>query len=267
VRTRKGLQWTPVAIAGILRNRAYAGVYSRYGTLIGGSHTPIVERALFNAVQARLQARRPATSTRSPAPFSLSGLVRCGLCGQGVFGLTRRRAWTLQDGTQRSQVYRYYECRARAYAHRESPDGSAHPSWRAERLEQAVLSALGAGLPHPQAGTGVTEARASGRPSPPDGTRAASRRGKRGLALAEREFVRTLRQIAAGRARMSDLDTALGALRAARSGAAQAPASPEASEGQPPARIPGEISASAIEARVERIILYSDRVQVVRRAE
>lgn len=265
LRTHKGLPWTPVAIAGILRNRAYAGVYSRYGALIGGAHTPLVDRALFNAVQARLQARRPAPAARSPSPFLLSGLVRCGVCGQGVFGLTRRRTWTLRDGSKRSQVYRYYECRARAPVQPASPESSAHPSWRAERLEEAVLSALGADPGQPPARTGITEARAAEGPGAPHGARAAFRGGKGGLALAEREFVSTLRQIAAGRARMSDLDAALGALRAARSGAVRAPAPQETSAGPAAARTAGGAEESAVVASVERIILHADRVQVIRR--
>ena len=265
LRTRKGLPWTPVAVAGILRNRAYAGVYSRYGTMIGGAHTPIVDRALFNAVQARLQARRPTPAARSPAPFLFGGLVRCGVCGQGVFGLTRRRSWALKDGSKRSQVYRYYECRARSPVQPASPDSSAHPSWRAERLEEAVLSALGAGPGQPPAGTAVTEARGAERPGAPPGARAAFRSGKGGLALAEREFVSMLRRIAAGRARMSDLDTALGALRAARSAAVQAPAPQEASAGPGAARTAGAAEESAIVASVDRIILHADRVQVIRR--
>jgi hypothetical protein len=267
LRTRKGLPWTPVAVAGILRNRAYAGVYSRYGTLIGGAHTPIVDRALFNAVQARLQARRPSPVSRSPTPFLFGGLVRCGVCGQGVFGLTRRRTWTLKDGSRRSRIYRYYECRERPHAQPVSPESPAHPSWRAERLEEAVLSVLGAGPGQPPAGTAVTEARAAARPGAPHGARAAFRRGKGGLALAEREFVSTLRQVAAGRARMSDLDTVLGALRAARTGAVRAPAAQETSAGPAAARTAGGAEESAVVASVERIILHADRVQVIRRPE
>lgn len=287
LKTRTGRPWTPVAIVGILRNRTYAGVYARYGTLIGRAHTPIVDRALFNAVQARLLAKRPAPAARSHSLFLLSGLVRCGMCGQSVFGLTRRRAWTLRDGTKRSQVYRYYECREHAPRHSAPLEATAHPSWRAERLEGAVLSALSAGLAAPGGSRAdspeitqvqVEEAPATARPGPAVAARGASRRRQGGLALTEREFVRTLRQIAAGRARMSDLDSALVALRAARSRAPQSPASPGATEGPPPAQpddslgrpaalAPGGEGGIEIEARVERVILYPDRVRVIRRPE
>ena len=111
--TRKGRPWTPVAIAGVLRNRAYVGTYTRYGVRISGSHQPLIDRTKFNQVQQVLESRKPSRRASSAEPYLLGGLARCALCGQGVFGLTRKRSWNRKNGEKVDRIYRYYECPGR----------------------------------------------------------------------------------------------------------------------------------------------------------
>ncbi|NQU96030.1 MAG: recombinase family protein, partial [Chloroflexi bacterium] len=91
VRTRSGNPWTPVAVAGVLRNRVYVGTYSRLGLRLVGSHAGLVDRALFNRAQEIVRHRRPRRRRARPGRYLLGGLLRCGVCGPGVFGQTRRR--------------------------------------------------------------------------------------------------------------------------------------------------------------------------------
>ena len=208
-RTRQGHPWTPVAIAGILRNRAYLGTYSRYGVRIVGSHTPIIGRELFNLAEEVTESRRPVRKRRSPEPFLLSGLLRSAISGRSMFGLTRKRAWTRQDGTPMEKTYRYYEAPQREPA----PDGSGKQvklSWPAERLEEKVREKVAswpasrfedAVLVGPDGGLGPEES----------------------VRLAEREFSRAVRAVADGYGDIADLKEPLLDLRAARSAADQPP--------------------------------------------
>ncbi len=274
-RTRKGLPWTPVAIAGILRNRAYAGVYTRYGNFIGGAHQPIVDRSVFTQAQTLIQGRKPHRRARSAEPFALGGLIKCGVCGSGVFGLTRRRMWTNKDGAKQSAIYRYYECRARAPRLSDGPGlasartlaGPAHPSWHADELEKQVSACLGLPVQGELAAPALTVIQAAtadspagqlnGAVSPVPTVASRAPRGhpapSRNLEAAERDFVQTLRLLSAGRARYPNVSAALSAMKAARGGTASA-----AQAGQQ-----ADTSAQMISSLTERVVLYPDRVEVV----
>ena len=263
VRTRQGLPWTPLTVRNVLRNRTYLGLYSRYGVWISGAHPPIVERALFNRAQAILDKRKPRQAVDKAAgePFLLSGLLRCGVCGRGVFGLTRRRSWARKDGTKRSVVYRYYECSFRPPARSRSGDAGDHPSWRAEDLEQAVRAAVAGMAPAagPAAPAPGPEALEGPLPRP------ASRGRPKAVVSAERDFMRTLRNVAAGRARSDDLAAALERLRAvsaaSASGSGQNP--PDGQAVRPASQSSSE--RDRIAAAVAHIVVHDGRVEAVPR--
>ena len=159
--TFTGKRWATPTIFHILRNETYTGrTYYRRTQVVkvpdprsGRSRrrvvprdvdewievpdaTPrIVDDALFDRVQARLddpERRRRATKKYS---YGLSGHVRCRECGSAMVGQTQQRR------------YRYYRCR-RAFS---GPRVDRCPTRyvRADRLERAVLNAVAERLSSP----------------------------------------------------------------------------------------------------------------------
>lgn len=206
IRTRQGHPWTQVAVAGIIRNRTYLGTYTRYGVRIVGSHDPLVDREIFNRAEAVMHARRPIRKGPSEEPFLLSGLLRCGVCGRGLFGLTRRRRWRRKDRTRVEKAYRYYECPSRTPS-RERRGATPHPSWRAGDLDEEVRRQVSEWPDQ------VFEDAA--RAPREEGTDAAQRER---ISAVEREFTRMVRNVASGYGVTADLNLPLRELTEARLG-------------------------------------------------
>ena len=146
VPTRTGKPWSTATVSIILKNRVYVGTYTRYGFLVSGNHEPIINRSLFRKAQDALMVKqRQRRLSRSEDPFFLGGLLRCGECGHGVPGLTRRRTWRRQDDTTATKTYRYYEfyeCQHRRSATEGNGIGQC-PKWRADDLDGEVRKAVG----------------------------------------------------------------------------------------------------------------------------
>ena len=135
--TRRGGRWSMVTVRDILRNRAYLGHYSRFGTTVTGSHPALVSAEDFRKVQDRLQIHHGAIRTRTVQPFLLSGLVYCGKCQNKLIGVSRRQSWTTKAGEQKSAAYRYYQCESRT-----NQNACAYNTQRAAELEDRVREAL-----------------------------------------------------------------------------------------------------------------------------
>ncbi len=86
---RLGNAWTAGAIRDILRNPAYTGTYRRLDVLVPRAHEAIVTKGLFDDAQRLMAARRTAPSEQRRYRYLLSGLARCGYCGNSVIGLRR----------------------------------------------------------------------------------------------------------------------------------------------------------------------------------
>jgi DNA invertase Pin-like site-specific DNA recombinase len=70
-----------------------------------GSHDGIIDRPLWEAVQAKLASHGKKTWRARPGGFILPGeMLRCGHCGSKMFGNNAR------SGGKRSKHYRYYVC-------------------------------------------------------------------------------------------------------------------------------------------------------------
>ena len=149
--TRTGKPWSTATVSIILKNRVYVGTYTRYGFLVSGNHEPIIGRSLFRKAQDTLMVKqRQRRLSKSEDPFLLGGLLRCGECGHGIPGLTRRRTWKRQDDTTTSKTYRYYEfyeCQYRRAAKNGSAESVRCPKWRADELDGEVRKTVGAWLP------------------------------------------------------------------------------------------------------------------------
>ena len=137
VATRRGGRWSMVTVRDILRNRAYLGHYSRFGTTVTGSHPALVSPEDFRKVQDRLQSRHGDARTRTVQPFLLSGLVYCARCGNKLIGVSRRQKWMTKDGETKAASYRYYQCESRT-----NQNSCAYNTQRVADLEARLRTAL-----------------------------------------------------------------------------------------------------------------------------
>jgi DNA invertase Pin-like site-specific DNA recombinase len=133
-----GGRWQSIAVRDILTRREYVGdrcwnrrrwgsyhgvqggqieatrKQARKGTnrredwqLVEGTHPAIIDRGLWETVQAKLVRRRNAKSPRAEAPaFLLSGLLVCGHCGYRMIGQSNEA----RAGRTRYRPYRRYLC-------------------------------------------------------------------------------------------------------------------------------------------------------------
>ena len=138
IQTRRGGRWNVVSIRDVLRNPVYMGTYTRFGLRLPGTHEPIIPPQVFRTAQDTARARRPVGRVPRAEPYLLSGMVRCGHCGNKMMGVTRRQRWRNKDGKRQSSVYRYYQCQSR-----NNQSVCGYHTWRAALLEATVMSQLG----------------------------------------------------------------------------------------------------------------------------
>ena len=201
VRTRRGGAWSLAAVHDLLRNPAYIGTSTRFGMRRPRAHPAIVAQETFRAAQDVARKRRPFRRSPRSQPFLLSGLARCGYCGNRMMGVTRKRSWKRKDGKRTRAVYRYYQCQSRGNEGR-----CGYHTWREPILEQAVLAEL-------QSALGSGDSRdAEGAPS----AEAGSHQRQRMVANTQRRFMTAVRRTANGEAPISALSGYLEDLDAAR---------------------------------------------------
>lgn len=138
-------KWAYKTIHDILDQPVYTGMNKYRGKLFEGSHAPIIDKQMFDEVQAELQKRQVEAfkASNNPRPFQskylLSGFIRCGYCGAPL----EVSISTLKDGSKR---YRY-KCKNRAhhniYAH-DHPgiERCTSKSYLMEDLERVVLEEI-----------------------------------------------------------------------------------------------------------------------------
>lgn len=137
IETRRGGRWSMVTVRDILRNRAYLGHYSRFGTTVTGSHPSLVSPEDFRRVQDRLQTHHGVVRTRTVRPFLLSGMLFCGKCQNKLIGVSRRQRWVTKAGEKREAAYRYYQCESRT-----NQSACSYNTQRAPDLEARIREAL-----------------------------------------------------------------------------------------------------------------------------
>lgn len=140
IRTRAGAPFSIKGVHEILTRETYVGRHyfgvsdSRTGETkprdqwIEVQVDPIVDLALFEAVQARLRERNPkkTPARTSGSPYLLTGVLRCGHCGG---------AMTMASG--KSGRYRYYRCCSRA---RSGPTVCRGQTTPMAKLDRTVLA-------------------------------------------------------------------------------------------------------------------------------
>ncbi len=135
LRTRLGGHWSTTSVLLVLRNRAYIGEVSFRGVWGPGAHEPIVERDLFEAAGAILDARAsdPALRRTNPTDYLLSSTnLVCDRCGHPMVGASARGAT--------GHRYAYYICAGRAVRGPSACDQARLPK---DDLEAAILAQMG----------------------------------------------------------------------------------------------------------------------------
>jgi site-specific DNA recombinase len=138
----RGKKWSRNRIHQLLTDTAYFGQYffnrkdMKTGQVKPVSEwvqiaiPPIIDEAMFRAVEAKRHARSPdmMAPRQVNSPTLLTGLLKCGKCGAGM---------TLATG--KGGRYRYYKCHTRIAKHNHDCDT---PSIPMEKLDALVLQAL-----------------------------------------------------------------------------------------------------------------------------
>ena len=146
LKTRYGKHFSATTINHMLRNEAYVGtiVWNRYSKVSGARqrksddeiirvpdcHTPLVDKDVFEAVQALLTSRRPSVthSRRVYSRYLLSGLAHCAQCGSPAIGANGK-----------SGQYLYYRCNRRLTKGAAVCNG---PMINAKKLEAFVVDRI-----------------------------------------------------------------------------------------------------------------------------
>lgn len=142
--TMRGKRWRKTLIHNMLSNRLYLGEYTFNKTeaktlrrkpeseWITIAVEPIIDAELFAQVQRRLEIRSPAVTPPRvvSSPTLLTGLVKCGVCGE-----------TMTIATGRSGRYRYYKCTGRINNLR-SGSNCTNGNVPMEKLDTLVLQAV-----------------------------------------------------------------------------------------------------------------------------
>jgi site-specific DNA recombinase len=134
IRTRHGAQWGTSGVLALLRRRTYIGEVSFRGEWRPSPHEPLVERKLFDAAQAILDARAasPAVRRSNPADYLFSTLaIVCDRCGHPMVGASA--------GGRGGKRYPYYTCSTRA---RRGPSGCNQERLPKDELEDAILAQM-----------------------------------------------------------------------------------------------------------------------------
>lgn len=80
-----GKPWRPNMVRAVVKRERNAGLRVHHGEIIGtGSWEPIFDRGVYDQLLAVLNDPQRRTSVSSAAAHLLSGIARCGVCGQPI---------------------------------------------------------------------------------------------------------------------------------------------------------------------------------------
>ncbi|MEA3195481.1 MAG: site-specific recombinase, partial [Betaproteobacteria bacterium] len=124
-----GVPYSRGALYSILRNRIYIGEIAHRSAVYAGQHPPIIDRNLWDAVQAKLTANRQshALGLRANSPSLLAGLL---------FDAEGRR-YTPIHATKKGKRYRYYV--AQASIRKDAGAGGRIPAHDVETLVVSLM--------------------------------------------------------------------------------------------------------------------------------
>ena len=135
LRSRNGCVLARSAVHKILTNPIYYGALPWKGVLYDGRHPPLVSRALFERVQAKLHA---GSAPRTARVFHYKGLMTCGYCGCRL------------TAEKKKGRYIYYHCT-------ESKGKCVQPYYRESVISERLLEVVERVSPPPQIGEKLLE--------------------------------------------------------------------------------------------------------------
>ncbi|MCK1187768.1 recombinase family protein [Streptococcus uberis] len=133
-------EWSINAMKNILRNEVYYGMVKYRGQLFKGEHEPFISKKTFELAQIERERRKQYFSKKfkntSPfkAKYMLSGLLRCGCCGQPLISNVQRKS-----ANGRTNIF--YQCKER-YNKDLSKRCTESGRFRKEILEEFVINEL-----------------------------------------------------------------------------------------------------------------------------
>ena len=137
IRSRSGKHWNIVTLRDILKNTNYIGTYSRFGLRLTNNHEPIIQVDLFREAQDKTRSRRKYRSFVKSEPYLLSGLCRCGYCGNTMVGVSTKQSWQSLSGVKSNNHYRYYKCQSK-----NNQETCGYHTWPSLKLETKVLETI-----------------------------------------------------------------------------------------------------------------------------
>lgn len=109
-KTVRGNPFTKNSLRTILQNKKYIGIYEYDDVVVEGGVPAILDKELFDKVQAKLKHNYSARAkAKAKEDYLLSTKLFCGHCGSNMIG---------ESGTSRhGQTYHYYKCGNRKRGH------------------------------------------------------------------------------------------------------------------------------------------------------
>ena len=205
IKNKKGNDWNIVSIRDILRNTAYIGTYVRFGLRLTGNHEPIIPPETFRRAQDKVRERRRYRGFADSQPYLLSGLCICGYCGNTMMGSNRKQTWRRDDGTRKTNTYRYYRCQSKT-----NKGTCSYHTWTTNKLEGRVQELLN--VAHSE---GDLQASMSGDTGEEKRFMASKKRLEQ-VSQAEHRFVDFMRKTSLGQSVLTRLDIYLTELDLAR---------------------------------------------------
>ena len=123
-RTSKGARFGKSSFSKMFHNERYIGVYTFHEYRAENAIPAIIDKDLWNRVQARVSAQKPSGTFKAKRLYLLSGKLFCGLCGAKMNGNSSG------DGT-----YCYYEC----YEKKNLRSSCSKKNLRKEFIEDVVV--------------------------------------------------------------------------------------------------------------------------------
>jgi len=101
VMCKNGKPYTPYMVHRVLTNQTYLGLIEHVGEYHEGSFQPLISKAMFEAVQKKLNERGKPRTSKIAHNFVFKGVFKCAECGGQI---------TAQFGKGNGGTYRYYRC-------------------------------------------------------------------------------------------------------------------------------------------------------------
>lgn len=123
-KTSRGAKFGKSSFSKMFHNERYIGVYTFHEYRAENAIPAIIDRELWDRVQARVGAQKPSGTYKAKRVYLLSGKLFCGHCGAKMNG-----------NSNGNHGYAYYEC----YGKKNVRDGCTKKNLRKEFIEDVVV--------------------------------------------------------------------------------------------------------------------------------